>query len=164
MNKKVQKGFTLIELMIVVAIIAILAAIALPAYQDYMVKSRVTEALVQADGLKTVVAENAASGEPFAKGASLIGVAADEDGAVATPATDNVSKTVIDTEDGHIDVTMTKKSGGADKLVTLTPTDSAGKLEAGTVPNGVIAWTCTGTVPQKYLPSTCNPTDAGDNE
>ena len=57
MNKSVQKGFTLIELMIVIAIIGILAAIAIPAYQDYTIRAQVSEGLSLADGAKTAVAE-----------------------------------------------------------------------------------------------------------
>ncbi len=147
--KKMQKGFTLIELMIVVAIVAILAAIALPAYQDYLVKSRVSEAMVLADGLKVVVAENAANGtSDLSTGATLI--------PGASAATPNVASTAIDTGNGTITVGLTAKSGGAGNTVTLTPKDGTGAaLASKTVPSGNISWVCAGTVKQKYLPSSC---------
>ena len=151
--KTVQKGFTLIELMIVVAIIAILAAIALPAYQDYLVKSRVSEAMVQADGLKTVVSENAASGTAVAdggmgKGATLI---------TAADSTPNVLTTLIDVDTGVISVLTSARAG--DGTITLTPGTGAGgatPLAAPNVPDGVIQWRCASAdVRQKFLPSTC---------
>ena len=145
---KIQKGFTLIELMIVVAIIAILAAIALPAYQDYVVKSRASEAQILADGLKTVVAENAASGvTDLGKGATLV---------TAATATDNVSATTINATTGVITVTTTARAGNGNIL--LTPTANGSALAAGTPPTGIIKWTCTSTIPQKYLPSSCTGT------
>ena len=143
--KKNMQGFTLIELMIVVAIIAILAAIALPAYQDYVVKSRVSEAMVLADGLKVVVAENAAAG------AANLGL-----GATLTAAADaspNVTSTAIDATTGAITVVTTSRAGNGN--VVLTPRAGNAVLAAGTPPNGILVWTCTSTILQKYLPSTC---------
>ena len=145
MNTKSMKGFTLIELMIVVAIVAILAAIALPAYQDYVVRSRVAEAMVLADGLKVVVADNAAQG---AADLSL--------GATLTSAADNspnVTSTAIDAAAGVITVVTTAKAGNGN--VVYTPKASGAALAAGTPPGGILVWTCTATIKQKYIPSSC---------
>lgn len=140
MNTSVQKGFTLLELMIVVAIIGILAAVALPAYQDYTVRARVSEALALASGAKTTVAENASSGSDFASGY------------VAPAATSNVASLSIGAA-GVITVTTTTRAGNG--TITLTPTANGSALVSGTPPNGAIAWACGGTLDAKYKPSNC---------
>ena len=139
--KRVQKGFTLIELMIVVAIIAILAAIALPAYQDYVVRSRVSEAMTAASAAKILVAENAANGKPFGQGF------------VAPAATKNLTSVAIDAATGQITTTTTPAAGGGTIIFAPEPALPA----VGTPPNDRINWTCTagGSLAQKYRPAEC---------
>ena len=164
MTKQVQKGFTLIELMIVVAIIGILAAIALPAYQDYTIRAKVTEGLSLADSAKVAVAENAANAAPFASGWT------------APNATNNVSSVAIAQATGQITITYPAAVGGGGTLI-LTPVDGttaagtalAGTATASTPPTtGSVTWICksagstnanaaatAGTMLAKYVPAAC---------
>lgn len=134
-----QKGFTLIELMIVVAIIGILAAVAIPAYQDYTVRARVSECVNMMAGAKTTVMENASSGAAF------------DAGFTPNEETENCGAVAIG-DGGVISVTSTTKAGGVD--LTLTPSP---ELEEGTPPASAVTWTCAVSDAEnnKYVPSEC---------
>lgn len=149
MKRSMQQGFTLIELMIVVAIIGILAAVALPAYQDYTVRAKVTEGLSLAGAAKVAVAENAANGAPYASGFS------------APQATNNVASVAITEASGEITITYANAIDSGHTIV-LTPKSggnpfTGGTASATTIPNGgSVEWDCKGgTLAAKYRPAAC---------
>jgi type IV pilus assembly protein PilA len=153
MKAQMQKGFTLIELMIVVAIIGILAAVALPAYQDYTVRAKVSEGLSLAGAAKVAVAENAANGNAYASGWT------------SPAATANVASVGIVAATGVITITYTPAiaATGAN-VVALVPTSggtafTGGSATSSTIPaGGSIEWNCktaATTLAAKYLPSVC---------
>jgi type IV pilus assembly protein PilA len=141
MKRSMQKGFTLIELMIVVAIIGILAAVALPAYQDYTVRAKVSEVVLAASGGKTAVSE------AYQTLGHMPKVGSEGFTSQASP---------------YVASTIYSKTSDTVGVITATATAKETKISGGTIiltgtanADGVVSWVCTGSIDQKYKPANC---------
>lgn len=142
--KAMQKGFTLIELMIVVAIIGILAAVAIPAYQDYTIRTKVAEGLSLAAGAKTAISETRLSrGQWLSANNASYGLAT-----ATSIKGNNVSSVAVGNANGQIVVTYSNDTAIQGNTLFLNPTVTAGGIK----------WSCsstTATVLAKYRPANC---------
>jgi type IV pilus assembly protein PilA len=156
--KAVQKGFTLIELMIVVAIIGILAAIAIPAYQDYTIRSQVTEGLNLADAVKTGVAEVFANTGAWPPALVNLGITAPPSGKYVTGVT--VATGTIKIAYGGVNANAAIAAAELDLMPTVSPNgdviwNCGYHTVVGAAPASGAAGAMTNTILAKYVPAIC---------
>jgi len=161
-SREYQSGFTLIELMITVAIVAILAAVALPAYQNYMVRSRISEGLYFAGAAKSYVEDVATAG--YHGGAGYRGGFEGLDPNDAADNTKNVDGLQIDGVTGRITVTFTAAAGGGtpgSDSISFVPVGlqglTLGSSELFPPPLDTIVWDCVTTMSHSVVPPVCRP-------
>ena len=139
-----QRGLTLIELMVVIAIIGILASLAIPAYQDYITRARVTEGFSLASAAQTIVAENAMTGSNDLS-----------QGWTPPSATNIVQNIAVANNTGIITITYTPLAQNV--ILTMSPSSNGTALVAGTPPTQLITWTCavSNKNNNRYVPANC---------
>ncbi len=141
--QKAQQGFTLIELMIVVAIIGILAAIAIPAYQDYIIRSKISELVIAGDSCKSSVSEYVQTQNAYPADNDAAGCS-DQNTQYVDSLTVAAGKISVNAKTG----TGTALPATVEGDFVLSPSTSG----------GTVSWICTGsTIPTKYLPANCRP-------
>ncbi len=147
--KRSQQGFTLIELVIVVAVIGILAALALPTYLDYIKKSKLSEVLLALTPPKTLVMEHVATNASFPSSNQLSWSGG------RTQYVDSVTYTKV--SDAEVSITALVRNGSIASDVDGLELVLTGKPGAAGLSSGAVEWTCAGTIPARYLAAACRP-------
>ncbi len=138
MKRSIQKGFTLIELMIVVAILGILAVFAIPAYNDYVIRSKVAELINVGSAAKTAISEYVITNGAFPTGTTS--------GGFSLVSTNLVTSMTYSSATGAVTINASPTNVGATMAIVLTPSTNA---------SGAVTWACTATGSSQYAPASC---------